>query len=54
MHFGMTGRPHYYKNEEDRPKFGHFELSFENGFHFAFENKQEPLTAPTQKCLGSI
>jgi formamidopyrimidine-DNA glycosylase len=41
MHFGMTGRPHYYKNEEDRPKFGHLELSFENGFHFAFENKRK-------------
>lgn len=41
MHFGMTGRPNYYKEKEDRPKFGHIVLSFENGFHFAFENKRK-------------
>ena len=41
MHFGMTGRPNYYKSEEDRPKFGHIVLTFENGFHFAFENKRK-------------
>ncbi len=41
MHFGMTGRPNYYKEEDDRPKFGHIVLTFENGFHFAFENKRK-------------
>lgn len=41
MHFGMTGRPNYYKEKDDRPKFGHIVLSFENGFHFAFENKRK-------------
>jgi formamidopyrimidine-DNA glycosylase len=41
MHFGMTGRPHYYKSEEERPKFGHIQISFESGFHFAFENKRK-------------
>ncbi|MEM6516014.1 MAG: DNA-formamidopyrimidine glycosylase family protein [Bacteroidota bacterium] len=41
MHFGMTGRPNYFKSEEDRPKFGHIMISFENGFHFAFENKRK-------------
>lgn len=41
IHFGMTGRPNYYKAEEDRPKFGHIVLTFENGFHFAFENKRK-------------
>lgn len=41
MHFGMTGRPNYYKEVEDRPKFGHIVLTFENGFHFAFENKRK-------------
>ncbi|TXD85552.1 DNA-formamidopyrimidine glycosylase [Subsaximicrobium wynnwilliamsii] len=41
IHFGMTGRPNYYKDEEDRPKFGHIVLTFENGFHFAFENKRK-------------
>lgn len=41
IHFGMTGRPNYYKDEDDRPKFGHIVLTFENGFHFAFENKRK-------------
>lgn len=41
IHFGMTGRPHYYKSEDNRPKFGHIQLSFENGFYFAFENKRK-------------
>ncbi|WGK65309.1 Fpg/Nei family DNA glycosylase [Croceiramulus getboli] len=41
MHFGMTGRPNYYKSADDRPQYGHIELSFENGFHFAFENKRK-------------
>ena len=41
MHFGMTGRPTYYKEAEARPKFGHIVLAFENGFHLAFENKRK-------------
>ncbi|GAA0872426.1 formamidopyrimidine-DNA glycosylase [Gangjinia marincola] len=41
MHFGMTGRPNYYKDPEDRPKFGHIVLGFDNDFHFAFENKRK-------------
>lgn len=41
IHFGMTGRPNYYKEKEDRPKYGHIVLTFENGFHFAFENKRK-------------
>ena len=41
LHFGMTGRPNYYKDESDRPKFGHIVLTFDNGFHFAFENKRK-------------
>ena len=41
IHFGMTGRPNYYKDQDDRPKFGHIVLTFENGFHFAFENKRK-------------
>lgn len=41
MHFGMTGRPNYYKDKDDRPKFGHIVLTFDNGFHFAFENKRK-------------
>lgn len=41
MHFGMTGRPNYYKAKDDRPKYGHIVLTFENGFHFAFECKRK-------------
>ncbi|MBA6153255.1 Fpg/Nei family DNA glycosylase [Gelidibacter maritimus] len=41
IHFGMTGRPNYYKEKDDRPKFGHIVLTFDNGFHFAFENKRK-------------
>ena len=41
LHFGMTGRPNYYKDPNERPKFGHLVLSFDNGFHFAFENKRK-------------
>lgn len=41
VHFGMTGRPNYYKVIEERPKFGHIVLTFGNGFHLAFENKRK-------------
>lgn len=41
LHFGMTGRPSYYKDEEQRPKFAHIVLTFDSGFHFGFENKRK-------------
>ncbi|AZQ44092.1 Fpg/Nei family DNA glycosylase [Nonlabens ponticola] len=41
MHFGMTGKPTYYKDADARPKFGHIVLSFENGFQLVFENKRK-------------
>jgi len=41
MHFGMTGRPTYYSSDEERPRFGHIQLTFDNGFYFAFENKRK-------------
>lgn len=41
IHFGMTGRPNYYKDEDERPKYGHIVLTFQNGFHFAYENKRK-------------
>ncbi len=41
IHFGMTGRPNYYKDEDERPKSGHSVLTFQNGFHFAYENKRK-------------
>lgn len=41
IHFGMTGRPTYYHNSVERPRFGHIDIAFENGYHFAFENKRK-------------
>ena len=41
MHFGMTGRPKYFHDVDDRPKFGHIMLAFDNDYHFAFENKRK-------------
>ncbi|TVZ53361.1 Fpg/Nei family DNA glycosylase [Dokdonia sp. Hel_I_53] len=41
MHFGMTGRPSYYHESVERPRFGHIEIVFDNGYHFAFENKRK-------------
>jgi len=41
IHFGMTGRPHYYNGEDNRPQYAHIQLSFENGYHFGFENKRK-------------
>lgn len=41
IHFGMTGRPNYYHESVDRPRFGHIDIGFENGYHFAFENKRK-------------
>lgn len=41
MHFGMTGHPKYYKDEDERPKYGHIVLEFDTGFHFAFECRRK-------------
>jgi len=41
IHFGMTGRPHYYSGEDNRPQYAHIQLSFDNGYHFGFENKRK-------------
>jgi len=41
MHFGMTGRLSYYKDQEDRPKYGHIVFQFDSGFFLAFENKRK-------------
>lgn len=41
MHFGMTGNLDYYRDAEDRPKYGHIVFSFGSGFHLAFINKRK-------------
>ncbi|MDX1472157.1 MAG: DNA-formamidopyrimidine glycosylase family protein [Flavobacteriaceae bacterium] len=41
IHFGMTGKPKYYKHKDERPKYAHIVLTLGNGFHFAFENRRK-------------
>ncbi|OAB81843.1 Fpg/Nei family DNA glycosylase [Cochleicola gelatinilyticus] len=41
VHFGMTGRPNYYHESIERPRFGHIEITFDNGYKIAFENKRK-------------
>ncbi len=53
MHFGMTGRLKYYKDKEDRPKFGHIVFEFDNGFNLAFENKRKFGWLDLTKSLSS-
>ncbi|MFP8489782.1 Fpg/Nei family DNA glycosylase [Gracilimonas sp. Q87] len=36
MHFGMTGNPVYFKNEEQTPDFPRVLVHFENGYKLAF------------------
>lgn len=37
FHFGMTGRPAYYKLEEDQPEYPRVVFNFEEGGHLAFD-----------------
>ncbi len=41
VHFGMTGKPNYYHESVERPRFGHIDIGFDNGYHFSFENKRK-------------
>lgn len=41
IHFGMTGRPNYYHESVERPRFGHIEITFDNNYKFSFENKRK-------------
>lgn len=36
MHFGMTGHPVYYKNEDNKPEYTRAIFHFENGYNLAF------------------
>jgi len=36
LHFGMTGRLHYYSEPEDQPKHERFHFAFANGFRLGF------------------
>ena len=44
-HFGMTGRPVYFKDARDDPPHDRLLISFANGFHLAFD---------CQRKLGSV
>lgn len=37
LHFGMTGQPVYYKNENDKPDYVRFFITFDDGSHLAFD-----------------
>ena len=37
MHFGMTGNLKYFKAMQDEPSHDRFLISFENGYHLAFD-----------------
>lgn len=45
MHFGMTGSLHYFKDMDDDPKHDRLLISFENGYHLAYD---------CQRLLGKI
>ena len=37
LHFGMTGRLQYYKNEDEKPDHTRMLINFSNGYHLAFD-----------------
>lgn len=45
LHFGMTGYLKYFKDMEDEPPHDRFLVTFENGFHLAFD---------CQRMLGKV
>jgi len=40
IHFGMTGYLKYFRHKEDQPKHTRLLITFENGFHLAFNNQR--------------
>lgn len=36
MHFGMTGEPVYYKQDDEKPEYPRVVFHFNNGYHLAF------------------
>jgi formamidopyrimidine-DNA glycosylase len=45
LHFGMTGSLKYFKNPKDAPSHARLLITFENGYHLAFE---------CQRMLGKV
>jgi len=41
LHFGMTGYPKYFKNEEKKPDYTRLLLTFDNGYHLAYSCKRK-------------
>ena len=41
MHFGMTGNLKYFKAKEEEPTHDRFLVSFQNGYHLAFDNQRK-------------
>lgn len=41
FHFGMTGFPKYYKNEEKKPEHHRLILTFDNDYHLAYDSQRK-------------
>jgi formamidopyrimidine-DNA glycosylase len=41
LHFGMTGYPEYFKNEEEKPDYTQLLLTFDNGYSLAYSCKRK-------------
>lgn len=41
LHFGMTGFPKYYKNEDEKPDHERLVLTFENNYHLAYDSQRK-------------
>ncbi|MDX1640715.1 MAG: DNA-formamidopyrimidine glycosylase family protein [Balneolaceae bacterium] len=41
LHFGMTGYPKYYKNEEEKPEHARLILTFDNDYHLAYDSQRK-------------
>lgn len=41
MHFGMTGNLKYFKSMQDEPTHDRLLISFDNGYHLAFDNQRK-------------
>lgn len=41
LHFGMTGSPVFFKDDEERPRFSRVEFTFDSGFSLAFRDPRK-------------
>jgi len=41
MHFGMTGKLKYFKEQNEEPEYTRLLVSFKNGYHLAYDNQRK-------------